>query len=172
MFAVLRTTSGIQCPGDALKLLITPAMVNLIVQNTNKKAEKEWNENHPDALKSWKPTDEEEIDSSDESVPELWSVNNGRRIVRSVMTENRFKNLLTFCRFDEITSTKAAQVKRDKEATFRDMWTMFQTNLKNLYNLSAFLTDERAACVNARTKQISNRQIQIQCMRYKPANMG
>ncbi|OUC49219.1 hypothetical protein D917_05597, partial [Trichinella nativa] len=89
-----------------------------------KSIHKEWNENHPDALKSWKPTDEEEIYSSDESVPELWSVNNGRRIVRSVMTENRFKNLLRFCRFDETTNTKAAQVKRDKEAAFRDIWTI------------------------------------------------
>ncbi|KRZ95408.1 hypothetical protein T08_16183 [Trichinella sp. T8] len=60
------------------------------------------------------------------------------------MTENRFKNLLRFCRFDETTNTKAAQVKRDKRTAFRDMWTMFQTNLKNLYNLSAFLTDEKA----------------------------
>ncbi|KRZ55385.1 hypothetical protein T02_2794 [Trichinella nativa] len=110
---------------------------------------KEWNENHPDALKSWKPTDEEEIYVCihwfvDHFRHPIWSVNNGRRIVRSVMTENRFKNLLRFCRFDETTNTKAAQVKRDKRAAFRDIWTMFQTNLKNLYNLSAFLTDEKA----------------------------
>ncbi|KRX84166.1 hypothetical protein T06_16201 [Trichinella sp. T6] len=89
---------------------------------------KEWNENHPDALKSWKPTDEEEI-----AVCIYWFVDHFR-----------FKNLLRFCRFDETTNTKAAQVKRDKRAAFRDMWTMFQTNLKNLYNLSAFLTDEKA----------------------------
>ncbi|KRX70344.1 hypothetical protein T06_7400 [Trichinella sp. T6] len=141
MCAVFTTASGIQCPGDAIKLLITPAMVNVIVQNTNKKAEKvrrEWN----DAPKMWKPTDEEEIyafiglllisgvfQSSDESVSDLWSLNNGRPIFRSVMTENRFKELLRFCRFDD-NSTRAARIKCDKLAAFRDMWTMFQTNLK------------------------------------------
>ncbi|KRZ80385.1 hypothetical protein T10_8271 [Trichinella papuae] len=64
MSAVLITTSGIQCPGDAFKLLITPVMVNLIVQKTYKKAEqvhRQWNEKHPDALQSWKSTDEEEM---------------------------------------------------------------------------------------------------------------
>ncbi|KRZ83815.1 PiggyBac transposable element-derived protein 4 [Trichinella sp. T8] len=99
MSAVLRTTaSGIQCPGDALKLLITFAMVNLIVQNTNKieNVRREWNEKHPDAMKSWKPTDEKEIyafiglllisgvfKSSDESVSDLWSLNNGRPIFQT-----------------------------------------------------------------------------------------
>ncbi|KRY09548.1 hypothetical protein T12_2390 [Trichinella patagoniensis] len=49
----------------------------------------------------------------------IWSVNNGRRIVRSVMTENRFKNLLRFCRFDETTNTKAAQTDEKAEADFQ-----------------------------------------------------
>ncbi|KRX26647.1 PiggyBac transposable element-derived protein 4 [Trichinella nelsoni] len=167
MSAVLRTASGIQCPGDAIKLLITPAMVNVIVQNTNKKAEKvrkEWNEKHPDAPKMWKPTDEEEIyafiglllisgvfKSSDESVSDLWSLNNGRPIFRSVMTEDRFKDLLRFCRFDD-NCTRAARLKCDKLAAFRDMWTMFRTNLKNIYKPSAFLTvDEQLVSTRARS---------------------
>ncbi|XP_003382128.1 conserved hypothetical protein [Trichinella spiralis] len=137
MSAVLRTASGIQCPGDAIKLLITPAMVNVIVQNTNKKAEKvlrEWNEKHPDAMKSWKPTDEKEIyafiglllisgvfKSSDESVSNLWSLNNGRP-------------------FDD-NSTRVARLKCDKLAAFRNMWTP-----------SAFLTvDEQLVSTRARS---------------------
>ncbi|KRZ47793.1 PiggyBac transposable element-derived protein 4 [Trichinella nativa] len=167
MCAVFTTASGIQCPGDAIKLLITPAMVNVIVQNTNKKAEKvrrEWNEKNPDAPKMWKPTDEEEIyafiglllisgvfQSSDESVSDLWSLNNGRPIFRSVMTENRFKELLRFCRFDD-NSTRAARIKCDKLAAFRDMWTMFQTNFKKMYKPSAFLTvDEQLVSTRARS---------------------
>ncbi|KRZ01763.1 PiggyBac transposable element-derived protein 4 [Trichinella zimbabwensis] len=149
------------------KLLITPAMVNVVVQNTNKKAEKvyrEWNKKHPDALKLWKPTHEEEMyafiglllisdvyKSSDESVSELWSLNNGRPIFGSVMTENRFKSLLRFYRFDE-TTTRAARLEFDKLAAFRDIWTMFQTNLKNVYKPSAFLTvDEQLVSTRARS---------------------
>ncbi|KRX60066.1 PiggyBac transposable element-derived protein 4 [Trichinella sp. T9] len=167
MSAVLRTTaSGIQCPGDALKLLITFAMVNLIVQNTNKieNVRREWNEKHPDAMKSWKPTDEKEIyafiglllisgvfKSSDKSVSDLWSLNNGRPIFQTVMTENRFKDLLKFCRFDD-NSTRAARLKCDKPAAFRNMWTLFQTNLKNICTPSAFLTvDEQLVSTRARS---------------------
>ncbi|KRX42804.1 PiggyBac transposable element-derived protein 4 [Trichinella murrelli] len=155
MSAVLRTTaSGIQCPGDALKLLITFAMVNLIVQNTNKieNVRREWNEKHPDAMKSWKPTDEKEIyafiglllisgvfKSSDESVSDLWSLNNGRPIFQTVMTENRFKDLLRFCRFDD-NSTRAARLKCDKLAAFRNI------------RQSAFLTvDEQLVSTRARS---------------------
>ncbi|KRZ69647.1 hypothetical protein T10_11576, partial [Trichinella papuae] len=91
MSAVLRIAS------DAFKLFITPAMVNLIAQKTNKKAEQvhgEWNEKHPNAIRSWKAIDEEVYafigllliagvyKSSDESVSELWSLNNGRPIFR------------------------------------------------------------------------------------------
>ncbi|KRZ73866.1 hypothetical protein T10_12632 [Trichinella papuae] len=77
--------------------------------------------------------------SSDELVSELWSLNNGRTIFRSVMSEKRCKILFRFCRFD-VSSTRAAKIKCDKLTAFRDFWTMFQTNSRNLHKPSAFLT--------------------------------
>ncbi|KRZ14063.1 hypothetical protein T11_13682 [Trichinella zimbabwensis] len=90
--------------------------------------------------------------SSDESVYELWSLNNGKPIFRSVMSETRFQNLLRFCQFDD-SGTRAARLKFDKLAAFRDFWTMFQTNLKNLYKPSTFLTvDEQFVSTSERSR--------------------
>ncbi|KRZ72981.1 PiggyBac transposable element-derived protein 4 [Trichinella papuae] len=153
--AVTRHVSGIQVPADLFKLLVTVEMVSIIVRKTNEKAEKvhqEWNNKHPDAVRNWEETNEEEIyafiglliiagacQSSDESVSDLWSVHCGRPIFRAVMTENRFKSLLRFCRFDD-SHSRADRMKSDKLAQFRDIWNMFMDNTKKLYKPSTFLT--------------------------------
>ncbi|KRZ69659.1 hypothetical protein T10_1910 [Trichinella papuae] len=68
------------------------------------------------------------------------------------MSETKFKNLLRFCLFDD-SGSRAARLKSDRLAAFRDFWAMFQTNLKNLYKPSAFLTvDEQLVATSGRSK--------------------
>ncbi|XP_003376680.1 DNA topoisomerase 2-alpha [Trichinella spiralis] len=90
--------------------------------------------------------------SSDELVAELPSLRNGRPVFCSVRGRKRLKNSLRFCRSDD-SSTTAAISKCRKLTAVRDVWTMFQTNLKNLYKPSAFLTvDEQLVSTRGRSK--------------------
>ncbi|KRZ50071.1 hypothetical protein T02_7223 [Trichinella nativa] len=86
---------------------------------------------------------------SDELVAELPSLRNGRPVFCSVRGRKRLKTLLRFCESDD-SSTTTAISKCRKLTAVRDVWTMFLTDLKNLYKPSAFLTVDEL-----RTKQTS-----------------
>lgn len=172
---VLRQTRGLV--GDAknvsdkcgaLKLLITPDMVNLIVRETNRRAKQviaKWNTSHPATQKTWTETDETEIyacigilllggvyKSANESVGEMWSMDSGRPVFRATMSMERFHHLLRFCRFDN-EATREQRLETDKLAACSDFWKMFLDNLAKFYKPGSDLTvDEQLVAFRGRCK--------------------
>jgi hypothetical protein len=150
-----RAATGIQTVKEAFQLLITQEIILLLVQETNRRAYlimSQWNKQNPGKESQWKETDCDEIwafigllilagvhRAKNESVDELWSMVNGRPIFRATMSQNRFKSLLRFCRFDD-TTTRDERLKEDKLAPIRDLWMMFLARLKICYTPAGSLT--------------------------------
>ena len=81
---------------------------------------------------------------------------------KSVISVNRFENILRFPRFDD-RRTRAERHETDKLAAFRDIWTMFTARLPMMYRPDMDMTvDEQLVSFRGRC---SFRQ-------YIPSNPG
>ena len=130
------------------KLIITEEIVEIIVQETNRKvidSIDNYNLNNPNAEKNWNQTDSLEIytfigllilarvyRSMNENINELWSKANGRPIFSATMPVRRFKDLLRFCRFNNFL-TRDIRNNVDKLAPIRNIWSIFLQQLRLLY---------------------------------------
>lgn len=66
------------------------------------------------------------------------------------MSLQRFGQILRFCRFDNF-QTRAARLRDDKLAPIRDLWEMFQAQLRQLYTPCATVTiDEQLVTTRGR----------------------
>lgn len=144
--------------------LFTDEMINLIVENTNRKIEEvclplvaegtqQSYHYHTDAKEIrayigvlyyaglWK--------SSDVDEKKLWSTTNGITVYRCVFAKHRFTFLSTCLRFD----VRDDREKDDRFAPIRDLWNMFMDNCKSNYIPSHECTvDEQLLSFRGRCK--------------------
>lgn len=133
---------------DAFTLFLTAEMKDLVVMHTNQKAEEyyhKWNVEHDDN-KVWNKLEPVELDafiglllyagvllSRRESVNELWKMEDcGRAVFRATSGIVRFKAIMQFLRFDDLT-TRMERRKTDKLAPFRELLNMFTATLQHPY---------------------------------------
>lgn len=97
---------------DAFLKFITPEILDVVVRETNREAEKvthEWNEEHKDNMRTWSRLSTEELAAYIgllilagvyrgrlEPIEDLWSQEHGRPIFAAVMSANRFKTITRF----------------------------------------------------------------------------
>lgn len=151
---------------ETFKKIFTYEMVDIIVRHTNKKAEatyQNYNADHPDSQHQWKPVTIPEIysffgilicaganNSNTDHTFDMWH-SNSYPLYRATMGLNRFHSILRFLRFDD-SSTRSQRKKEDKAAPIRDVWTMFNSNLAQMYKPTANLTiDEQLYPYRGRT---------------------
>jgi len=140
---------------DAFALFLKTTMKDLVVMHTNQKAEEyyhKWNVENNDN-KVWNKLEPVELDafiglllyagvllSGRESVNELWKMEDcGRAVFRATMGIVRFKAIMQFLRFDDLT-TRMDRRKTDKLAPFRELLNMFTATLQNPYTPGPCLT--------------------------------
>ena len=63
-------------------------------------------------------------------------------LYRATIGMNRFRAILRFIRFDD-ANTRQARTEQDKAALIRDVWTMFNSNLSNMYKPTENLTIDK-----------------------------
>lgn len=153
--------------GDTFKRIITVEMVDLIVRYTNKKANKvydNYNAKNPDSQRLWTPVAIQEMcafigvlicsganNSNVDHTSEMWK-STSYPLYRASMGINRFRSIMRFIRFDDV-NRRQTQVEKDKAAPIRDIWTMFNSNLSNMYKPTANLTiDEQLYPFRGHTK--------------------
>lgn len=141
---------------QALELFLTPVIKDIIIRETNRHADRIYQEARQKKpqreIARWAHLDESEFDSfvgllllagvyrsCNESLDELWSSKNGRPIFRATMSKNRFVQILRFCRFDN-KLTRMERQRTDKLAAFRDIWELFIAQLQVMYRPGADMT--------------------------------
>nr|XP_036220162.1 piggyBac transposable element-derived protein 4-like [Bactrocera oleae] len=92
----------------------------------------------------------EEIISNTDHTFDMWHSNSYPQYP-AMMGLTRFHNILRFLRFND-GNTRSERKKEDKEAPIRDVWTMFNLNLAQMYKPTANLTiDEQLYPYRGRT---------------------
>lgn len=151
---IIRNPPGVRRDGivstelQAFRLFVTAEMLDLIVRETNREAERQiemWNNSHPGHHKEWKVLTLDELEAVIgllliagvyrgrlEPLEDLWSNETGRTIFAAVMSLKRFKQILRHLRFDN-KATREQRRSVDKLAAFRDIWEMFVSQLHKYY---------------------------------------
>ena len=137
---------------DILHAFISDEMVHIIVDHTNEEVYSLWNQQHPDKLRTFVPTNRTEIwaliglmilrgvyGGYRESVTELWSSPVGRAVFSATMSRNRFHTLLRLLRFDD-KKTRTTRQASDNFVAIRQLFDMFNDNCRDSYCLSANVT--------------------------------
>ena len=133
---------------QSFQLFLTQPIIMQIVRETNREGHQktaEYNTVHPQSQVVWKSVDEVEIKafiglcilagiqkSNFEPLSSLWSNVEGRPIFTATMSRNRFKDILSYMRFDN-RETRSERKATDKVAAFSDVWQMFQVQLPKMY---------------------------------------
>lgn len=161
-----RTKQAINCKVDAFKMIVPEVLIQIIVQETNRKAKRFYEEasreNPNQKPRPWHDTNVDEIYALiamliflgahkqwSESMEEIFSKEN-RPFCRAVMSMERTQQLLRFLRFDD-QRTRADRLKTDRLAAFRDVWNIFLAQLSQLYTPSPDLTiDEQLVATRGR----------------------
>lgn len=152
------TSENISDLVSCFKLFICEAMVDKIVQFTNQKAVSMYetrNEKYPNKQKKvWIPVDTTEmyavigllitagaLKANREPIRFLWSKNPlyCRPIFTATMSRDRFGEILSYMRFDDL-STRTARRQHDKLAAIREIFEMFVEHCKENYTPSFHLT--------------------------------
>lgn len=140
---------------DTFKVIFTSEMVNIIVHHTNRKASqvyRAYNEANPTKKQlSWKDITNREFygflgilissginNSNYDYTIDMWR-SSSYPLYRATMGINRFWNILRFIRFDD-ANTRRARIEEDKVAPIRDIWTMLNSNLVEMYRPTDCLT--------------------------------
>ena len=147
---VLPPNKFINDPLDCFFLFMSDDVLKSIVKYTNEEAEREYKNRNLKQV--WKPTDETEmkcflgllytaghLKAKHLSVDSLWDRKYGPPIFRAAMSNNRFKHLCIFIRFDDKT-TRSVRRQRDKLAPIRYVWEKVNTCLRKYYEPGVNLT--------------------------------
>lgn len=155
-------------PINIFKEIFTPEMVNVIVRETNRKAQEVYhafNMKYATRQRSeWEPTNEKEMYAffglllfagvfkcATQPIKELWAPYH-HDIYKATMSIKRFTLLLRFIRFDN-ANTRPIRQELSKSAAIDDLWLMLVTNLGSSYTPSANLTvDEQLFPYRGRTR--------------------
>ena len=124
-------------PLSALCLFIDRFIIDHIVKCTQTEAQNKLND------KSWKTSSKEiykligimyarGLIAKGQPVHEIWSKDWGPPFFREVMSRNRYKELLTYIRFD-LRETRSMRLNTDKFALFSIIWNRFIDNCKSHY---------------------------------------
>lgn len=142
---VLPPGKVIEKPVDCFRLFVAQEIVDMIVKFTNVEAERTHG-------MDWKNTDRLEIQAfiglllsagtnkqSKVNILDFWDPLFGNPIFRATMSKNRFKILQKFIRFDDKAS-RSERRNKDKFAPIREVWDLFNINLRKTYIPSENLT--------------------------------
>lgn len=153
---------------DTFKCIFSEVMVDVIIRATNRKAEQifdKWNaENADKCAKIWTRLTPKEFyaylgilvtmgvhRSNYEHHSVLWR-SDSYPLYRATMSNNRFRNLCRFIRFDN-SNTRAERLVTDKAAAISDVWLMLNANLASKYIASDCVTvDEQLFPYRGRTR--------------------
>ena len=123
-----------------------------------------YNSNNLNSNRSWRPVTTQEMyafigilicsgvnNSNTDHTSEMWK-STSYHLYRATMGLNRYRAILRFIRFDD-ANTRQARTEQDKAALFRDVWTMFNSNLSKMYKPTENLTiDEQLYPYRRHTK--------------------
>lgn len=144
-------SSDISSIKDAFLLFLSPDILNIIVTETNRKAQTyydKWNIENPNKIKVFVPVDSTEIEAyiglllilgalhgSKEAIDMLWcqDISYCRPIIPAAMSRDRFKQITSFLRFDNF-QTRQERKLVDKLAPIRDIFDIFTSNCKKSLN--------------------------------------
>ena len=76
--------------------------------------------------------------SSTDHVSDMWK-STSYPIYRAAMGYNRFRIIMQFIRFGD-ANTHRTRAEQDKAAPIRDLWTMFNDNLRKMYKPTENMT--------------------------------
>ena len=137
---------------EAFKIFYRPEIIFQIVRETNRKARDVRHERKlsPNSVNKKFTSQEVEVglaimirDVLDRDnftdLHCLWNFIDSRPFYRVTMALNRFKFLLRCMRFDNYRNRPARQEK-DRLAAIREVWEIFNSNLRNIYNRNEALT--------------------------------
>jgi hypothetical protein len=141
---------------DAFKLFLTPAIIQTVVKHTNAEGSRvvsEWLEKNPNSSRVFTSFDDDEVYAfiglniirgvyhlQRSEIRELWSDSDlTMPIFRGTMSLNRFMELKRFMRFDD-RNDREERKKSDNFAPIREIFTVFDQQLREHYEPSAFLT--------------------------------
>ena len=141
-------------------------MADIVTRHTNKKAFSVYSSLNlnSDSKREWKPVTVQEIysfmailicsgvnNSNTDHVSDMWH-SSSYPLYRATMGINRFRNIMRFIRFDDANTRKQRKIT-DKAAPIRDIWTMLNKNLLQIYKPTENLTvDEQLYPFRGRTK--------------------
>jgi len=136
---------------NAFLLFLSEDILNIIVSETNRKAQAyydKWNKDNPNKTKVYVCVDSIEIQAyiglllilgalhgSKEAVDMLWcnDISYSRPIIPAAMSRDRFKQITSFLRFDNF-ETRQERKSVDKLAPIRDIFDIFISNCKKSLN--------------------------------------
>lgn len=153
--------------GHTFKRIIPVDIIDIIVQHTNNKASTvyaDYNAKNPDSQRLWNPVPVKEMypfiavlisagvnNSNVDHTTEMWKTTS-YPLYRASLGVNRFRMIVRFIRFDNV-HRRRVQSQQDKAAPIRDVWTMLNSNLGNMYKPTANLTiDEQLYPYRGHTK--------------------
>ncbi|XP_065674166.1 piggyBac transposable element-derived protein 4-like [Hydra vulgaris] len=141
-------------------------MADIVTRHTNKKVFSVYSSLNlnSDSKRKWKPVTVQEIysfmailicsgvnNSNTDHVSDMWH-SSSYPLYRATIGINRFRNIMRFIRFDD-ANTRKQRKKSDKAAPIRDIWTMLNKNLSQIYKPTDNLTvDEQLYPFRGRTK--------------------
>lgn len=159
---------GVQDIAEAFSLFLTNDILDIVVRETNRYAERYCAEvnngqNPPQQPLCWNNIDIDELKavigllliagadkSAHVSTRDLWSPT-AKPVYKSVMTVVRFESILRFMRFDD-RRTRDQRRTTDKLAAFRDIWMMFLDRLPKMYRPNMDMTvDEQLVSFRGRS---------------------
>ena len=151
---------------DIFLKIFTVEMADIVTRHTNKKAFSVYSSLNlnSDSKREWKPVTVQEIysfmailicsgvnNSNTDHVSDMWH-SSSYPLYRATMGINRFRNIMRFIRFDDANTRKQRKIT-DKAAPIRDIWTMLNKNLSQIYKPTENLTvDEQLYPFRGRTK--------------------
>ena len=170
---LLRSRPGVTNAGnvqdivESFNLFVTDEILNIVLRETNRYAdhycaEANRRDNPPQQPITWDPIDIVELravigllllagadKSSHVCTRDLCSPS-AKPVFKSVISVNRFENILRFLRFDD-RRTRAERHETDKLAAFRDIWTVFTARLPMMYRPDMDMTvDEQLVSFRGR----------------------
>ncbi|XP_065662544.1 piggyBac transposable element-derived protein 4-like [Hydra vulgaris] len=151
---------------DIFLKIFTVEMADIVTRHTNKKAFSVYSSLNlnSDSKREWKPVTVQEIysfmailicsgvnNSNTDHVSDVWH-SSSYPLYRTTMGINRFRNVMRFIRFDD-ANTRMQRKITDEAAPIRDIWTMLNKNLSQIYKPTENLTvDEQLYPFRGRTK--------------------
>jgi len=144
--------NSVETVEDCFHMFITTELVQLIVQHTNEKGERvydDYNKKHPANQKKYIPFDEDELyactgllilagvfKGKHEHYRDLWCDVDARAPFIATLSRDRFQLFLCLCRFDD----KSTQKQSDNLAHVCEMSDLFNSTLTKPYIPGEFLT--------------------------------